>query len=106
MDMKYGKKILATHQTYYDNNLIEVIICDSDDKFSDYYDIHVIHPSYKDNDLNTLELQEPKDCITLEEISNPIKMECFALEKALWHKFYGKDNKMHTFCVSFESEEV
>lgn len=101
---KYGKKVLAEHETTYDGFIIKVYICES--KQEGYYDIHVIHPCYKDEENNTLELQEPKDCVTLEEIVNPVQMECYALEKALWHKFYGKNNKLNTFSVTFDSEEL
>ena len=101
-DKMYGKKVLAKHTTYYDNNYIDVVICEGE---NDYYDIHVIHPSYKDDENNTLELQEPKDCVILDEISNPVQMECYAIEKGMWHKFYGKNDKSYNFSISFESDE-
>ena len=103
MKTKYGKKILAEHSTYLYGNNIDVIICEGE---NNYYDIHVIHECYKDDEMNTLELQEPKDYVTLEEISNPVQMECYALEKALWHKFYGTNNKLYSFSVGFEVDEL
>ena len=101
--IKYGKKVLASHETDFDNITIEVYICEGE---NDYYDIHVIHPYYKDEESNTLELQESKDCVDLEDITNPMQMECYALEKALWHKFYGKNNKLNTFSITFDSEDL
>ena len=93
--MKYNKKILASKDVFYNNKYIEVLILDD----GDYYNIHIIDDSFKDEELNTLKLQEPKDCITLEEITNPVKLECYALEHILWDKFYGFKGKMYSFNV-------
>jgi hypothetical protein len=49
--------------------------------------------------MNTLKLQEPKDCVSLEEVTNPIRLECQALEHLLWDKFYGTNDKMYSFNV-------
>ena len=93
--MKYNKKILASKDVFYNNKYIEVLILDD----GDYYNIHIIDEDFKDEELNTLKLQEPKDCITLEEITNPVKLECYALEHILWDKFYGFKGKMYSFNV-------
>lgn len=93
--MKYNKKILASKDVFYNNKYVEVLILDD----GDYYNIHIIDDSFKDEELNTLKLQEPKDCITLEEITNPVKLECYALEHILWDKFYGFKGKMYSFNV-------
>jgi len=93
--MKYNKKILASKDVFYNNKYVEVLVLDD----KNYYNIHIIDDSFKDEELNTLKLQEPKDCITLEEISNPVKLECYALEHILWDKFYGFKGKMYSFNV-------
>ncbi len=93
--MKYNKKILASKDVFYNNKYIEVLVLDD----GDYYNIHIIDENFKDEELNTLKLQEPKDCVTLEEISNPVKLECYALEHILWDKFYGFNGKMYSFNV-------
>lgn len=94
--MKYNKKILANKIVYYNNRYVEVLVLDD----NDYYNIHVLDDSYQDDEMNTLKLQEPKEYVTLEEVTNPIRLECQALEHLLWDKFYGKDNKMYSFNVS------
>ena len=102
MAMKYEKQILAENEINYDGLVITTIILDG----GEYYDIHVIHPYYKDDRLNTLELQEPKECVTLEQVTSPIFMECQAVEKALWHKFYGTNGESHNFSISVESDKL
>ena len=92
--MKYNKKILAKHEVFY-NRFIEVLVLDD----KDYYNIHIIDENYKDDELNTLKLQEPKEYVALDEITNPIKLECYALEHLLWDKFYGFKGKMYSFNV-------
>lgn len=93
--MKYNKKILANKIVYYNNRYVEVLVLDD----KDYYNIHIIDDVYKDDELNTLRLQEPKEDVTLEYVTNPIRLECHALEHLLWDKFYGTDNKMYSFNV-------
>lgn len=93
--MKYNKKILAQETIFYNNKFVEVLILDN----KDYYNVHIIDEDYKDEEINTLKLQEPKEYITLEEITNPIKLECFALKHLLWDKFYGHKGKMYSFNV-------
>ena len=100
---KYNKEIIAEHNMYYNNNFITVLVLDD----KDYYNIHVLDEKFKDEELNTLKLQEPKECITLEQIKNPIYLECIGLEHALWDKFYGYGKKMHSFSVQLvESVEL
>jgi hypothetical protein len=101
--MKYGKKILAEHVTYYNNKYVTVLVLDD----KDHYNIHILDEKFKDDEMNTLKLQEPKECITLEQVKNPMYLECIALEHLLWDKFYGFNNSMHSFNVELvESEEL
>lgn len=93
--MKYGKTILARHEVNYNYKEIEVLVLDD----KDYYNIHIIDDDYRDEELNTLRLQEPKDCVSLEEVTSPIFLECQGLEHLLWDKFYGYKEKVHSFNV-------
>ena len=68
--MKYNKKILANKIVYYNNRYAEVLVLDD----KDYYNIHVLDDAYQDDETNTLKLQEPKDCVSLEEVTNPIRL--------------------------------
>ena len=98
--MKYNKKILANKIVYYNNRYVEVLVLDD----KDYYNIHVLDDAYQDDEMNTLKLQEPKDCVSLEEVTNPIRLECQALEHLLWDKFYGTNDKMYSFNVEIAEE--
>lgn len=93
---KYDKTILAEHFTSYNDRYFTVLVLDD----NDYYNIHVIDDKFKDDELNTLKLQEPKSCVTLEEVTDPMQLEFHALEHALWDKFYGYKDNMYSFSVS------
>lgn len=84
--IKYNKKVLADKTINYNNDYYEILVLDD----KDYYNIHILNEKYKDEELNTLYLQEPKDCINIEKVTSPIYMEKLTLQFALWDKF-GKD---------------
>ena len=93
--MKYNKQILASRPVEYGGHYVEVLVLDN----KDYYNIHILNDAFKDEEMNTLHLEESKECITLEEITNPIKLECYGLEHLLWHKHYGHNGNMYSFNV-------
>lgn len=93
--MIYNKPILARELIYYGSRYVEVCVLDN----NDYYDIHIFDDKYKKDEMNTLSLQEPKDCVSLEEVTNPIRLECHALEHILWDKYYGYNGNMYSFNV-------
>ena len=92
---KYDKTILAEHFTSYNDRYFTVLVLDD----NDYYNIHVIDDKFRDDELNTLKLQEPKSCVTLEEVTDPMQLEFHALEHALWDKFYGYKDQVYSFNV-------
>lgn len=61
--MKYNKKILANKIVYYNNRYAEVLVLDD----KDYYNVHVLDDAHQDDEMNTLKLQEPKDCVALKK---------------------------------------
>lgn len=93
--MKYGKTILARHEVNYNYKEIEVLVLDD----KDYYNIHIIDDNYRDEELNTLKLQEPKESVTLEEVTNKVFLESQGLQHLLWDKFYGYKEKGYCFNV-------
>ena len=100
---KYNKEIIAEHDTYYNNKYVTVLVLDN----KEYYNIHIIDDNFKDEELNTLKLQEPKESVSIEQIKNPIFLECQALQHLLWDKFYGYNKQMHSFNVELvESIEL
>lgn len=92
--IKYNKKVLANKTINYNNDYYEILVLDD----NEWYNIHILNEKYKDEEVNTLYLQEPKDCISLEEVTSPIYMECQGLQFALWDKY----NK--SFSIEYESE--
>lgn len=98
--MLYNKKILAKTEVSLNGDYCEVYCLDG----GDYYDIHVLHNSYQSNEMNTLRLQEPKE---IQTATDEVFLTCQGIEFLLWHKFYGKDNKIHFFtCENNESDDL
>ena len=58
---------------------------------------------YRNDELNTLYLQEPKDCVKKEEFTKA-KLLCWAVEKFLWHSCYGMDGMSYSFSVEVTDE--
>lgn len=94
MEMKYNKKILQqyTENVFSEDYTLYVL----DD--GDYYNIHIVTDKYMDEELNTLQLQEPKQNVSFNKF-NKLYMTKLILEFALWSRFYGYDNKIYQFEV-------
>lgn len=100
---KYGKKILAEEYVNL-NGIGATVYCLDDGK---YYNIHIVNDSFADDELNTLRLQEPKESVTLEQVTDPKYLTCQGLEFLLWHEYYGQGGQMHSFsCQCVESCEL
>ena len=61
MSTKYGKKVLIEHQLsmpmeYCLEALEALVVLDNDKK---YYNIHIISPHFNDDEMNTLDYQQP-----------------------------------------------
>lgn len=94
---KYGKEIVknCTQNVFGEWYTLLVL----DDK--DFWNVHIICDRYRDDELNTLKYQEPKECVELEKF-NELSMTQNILQFALWNRFYGYDNKTYTFSVTNE----
>ena len=90
---KYNKEILAETSVTLDAETVEVYCLDG----GDYYDIHTVSDNFKDEESNTLHLQEPKEAVSLEAVTDKVYLTCMGLEFLLWQKFYGYKDKLHTF---------
>lgn len=99
---KYGKEILAESMLTIDDNVYHCLIVDD----KDYYNIHIITDKYRDDEMNTLQLQEPKECVKLEDISTKEFMLARIAEFALWDLCYGDGDKLYSFSVKFESVDL
>lgn len=98
--MLYDKKILAQTEVCLNGDSCEVYCLDG----GEYFDIHVIHDCYQKNELNTLQLQEPKESC---ELPDEKFLICRGIEFLLWNKFYGENKKAHFFtCENHESIEL
>lgn len=101
LELKYNKTILKTMSLYlFDYYYILYILDDNE-----YFNIHIVTNKYQDTELNTLYLQEPKTDINISQMDD-IYMTKLLLEFALSDKFYGYENKLHTFSITSESEEL
>lgn len=100
---KYNKEILAETSVTLDAETVEVYCLDG----GDYYDIHTVSDNFKDEESNTLHLQEPKEAVSLEAVTDKVYLTCMGLEFLLWQKFYGYKNKLHTFsCECVDKDEL
>jgi hypothetical protein len=92
MKMKYNKRILKQHTERIFGKYYTLYILDD----KDYYNIHIVTDEYRDEEFNTLKLQEPKKDVSLNELDE-LYMTKLILEFALWSKFYGYKNKTYQF---------
>ena len=58
----YDKPIIAEYHKYIDNENFSVYVLDD----NDYFNIHIINERFANDEMNTLELQECKESVTVE----------------------------------------
>jgi len=102
LEKKYGKKILAQRSIEVDDDEYTCFVLDG----GDCYDIHIVDEHYKDDELNTLKLQEPKDSVSLEKVTSKAFMLSEIMEHVLWHKCYGDNGKHYDFNIDYEESEL
>lgn len=87
MTTKYGKKVIASYEKYLDDEHFIVIILDGDT----YYNIHLISEKYAQDELNTLQLQEPHSKISNpEEYFDKKYMIAVLMQFFIWDRFYDE----------------
>ena len=91
---KYNKKVLKSEDINIFNQYYTIYILDG----GDYFDIHIVNDEYKDEEDNTLAMQEPKECVTLEDLDKVFLYE-EVVKFALWNKFYGYKDSRYTFDI-------
>jgi hypothetical protein len=96
---KYNKPILKELSLTIFNDYYKLYVLDD----TDYYNIHIICNYFKDEELNTLYLQEPKQDININDIDE-LYMTKTLLEFALWNKFYGYKDKSYSFSINTVDE--
>lgn len=105
MNKLYDKQVLKEYTININGDYFTCIILDD----TDCYNIHILNDFYAQDELNTLQLQEPKVCININELDN-IYMQSRILEFYLWHINYGYNKKCYSFNIevtdSFELTEV
>lgn len=92
MTVKYNKRILKQHTENVFDKYYTLYILDDED----YYDIHIVTDELVDDEMNTLQFQEPKQDVSFNKF-NELYITKLILEYALWFKFYGYENKVHQF---------
>lgn len=97
---KYGKKILAYKEVILNGEYCDVYCLDG----GEYYDIHIIHDSFMDEEMNTLHLQEPKQLY--KDIPDDVALMCWGVEFLLWYKFSNRNNKLYSFDINYFCEDM
>ena len=92
MEMKYNKRILKQYTENVFGGYYTLYVLDD----KNYYNIHIVTDKFRDEELNTLQLQEPKQYVSFNKF-NELYITKLILEFALWSKFYGYDNKVYQF---------
>lgn len=84
---KYKKRVIAYFNRYLDNEYFKVYVLDA----GDYYNVHIISEKFRDEELNTLQLQQPKDSIQNEkEYFNEAYMITQLMDFFIWDRFYNE----------------
>ena len=98
---KYNKKVLKMEEINLFNQDYIIYVLDTEG----YFDIHIVNNKYKDEEANTLWLQEPKECIALEDLDKIYLYE-EVVKFALWNKFYGYKDSLYTFDITNTKEPL
>jgi len=106
---KYNKTVISYYEKFLDGENFEVYALDN----GKYIDIHVISERFKDDKLNTLKLQEPKQDLmnTCKNLSsykdyfNKDRMIGFLLEHFIWDRFYNEGIFSGYVVSSFDKHE-
>ena len=98
---KYNKKVLKMEEINLFNQDYIIYVLDTEG----YFDIHIVNNKYKDEEANTLWLEEPKECITLEDLDKIYLYE-EVVKFALWNEFYGYKDSLYTFDVISTKEPL
>lgn len=90
----YGKNIVAEYEKYLDDENFRVVVTYDPEICSDgqtYYNIHVISERYKNDELNTLKLQEAKSYVKDEkEYFNNARLISYLMDHFIWDRFYNE----------------
>ncbi len=98
---KFGKKVLHSYGTVWNGDWIECFILQNKD--NEYIDIHIIHPSFRSDEMNTLQLQEPVEFA--KDYLNDIKCDCMIAEFILWYKHSTNDRVLSFSVEKYEDGE-
>ena len=69
----------------------------------DYFNIHVIDDYYRQDEMNTLKLQEPKECNV--EIDKAYIIARI-LEHYLWHRLYNYKGRNYNPCIDLSEYDL
>lgn len=84
---RYNKKVLAHYEKELDGEEFAAIVLMDDS--NEYYNIHVISERFQSDEINTLKLQEPINCVTLESFT-AAKLAGYIMEHFIWDRFYDE----------------
>ena len=98
---KYNKKVLKSKDINIFNQYYTIYILDEEN----YFDIHIVNDKYRDEEINTLWVEEPKEYVTLEDLDEVYLYE-EVVKFALWDKFYSYEDCLYTFDVTHTKEPL
>lgn len=88
----YNKEVIAKYEKFLDNEQFEVVVLEDNTSSDDvYYNVHVISERFKNDELNTLKLQEPKSYIgNPTEYFNKARLIGYLMDHFIWDRFYDE----------------
>ena len=98
---KYNKKVLKSKDINIFNQYYTIYILDEEN----YFDIHIVNDKYRDEEINTLWVEKPKEYVTLEDLDEVYLYE-EVVKFALWDKFYSYEVCLYTFDVTHTKEPL
>lgn len=95
MEKEFNKPILYQYKKYLDNEQFKVIVLEDEE----YYNIHILSEKYKSDELNTLQLQEPKESIKEpNKYFNNARLISYLMDFFIWDRFYN-EGIFNGYCV-------
>lgn len=95
----YDKDIIIEHTMFIDGYYYTGYVLDG----GDYFNVHVIDEYYKQDEMNTLKLQEPKE-VNIE--LDKAYLTSIILEHYLWHELYGYKGRNYNPCVDLSEYDL
>ena len=105
MATQYNLNVIHSVSINIDNAFIVAYVLDNEQ----YWNIHILDDWYREDYLNTLKQQIPKDSIDINLLDDVFLYKVIC-EHYLWHKTYGYKGKVYNFdvtsCIDLDLKEA